>query len=178
MSLGKVRCDGLGWGFALAFTVHVAAPGVAATVCAYQFGGEWRWALVPASVLAYVPLVWLVRSAFEKRRRIEALDVLATTGWQSMATVLSVERLLGNSKSNGQRFGRARLVMRVAPPGRAPWDVENVAWYSMSELKALGQGSIVDLSLSHADVREVVVLRVHPPAYAATAPQVGFVGMF
>ena len=177
MSLGKVRCDGVGWWFALAFTVHAAVPGVAAPVCAQPFGREWRWALVPASVLAYIPLAWLVRSAFTKRRRIQELDHLAATGWQTPATVLSFQRLLGHAKSNGRRYGRVKLVMRVQPPGRAPWDVENVAWYASDELAELGQGAMVDLAVSHADVRDVVVLRVHPVARVAHAPQVGFVGM-
>lgn len=162
MELAKDRHDGLGWYFGLFFLVHAAVPGVAASAAAYEFGGDRQALWLAASALAYLPLLLVVRAALAKKRRIEATARVLAEGVRGTADVLSVERLLGNSKSSGRRFARAASRLLVHLPGEAPYEVETRAWYGVGELSKLVPGALANVAVDPGDRTQVVVIDAGP----------------
>lgn len=167
--LAVERCDGLGWGFGLAFLIHAAAPGVAATVLALQFGKENAVPLALASVLAYFPVWLVVRGALRKKARIERLRAVIASGTRAWADIVAAEPMMGSTKAGGRRFRKAQVFLKVEVPGFMPHDVETSDWYPSSDIQRLTPGTRVPVVVAADNPDEVVIFEV--PATPVWAPQ-------
>jgi hypothetical protein len=158
--LAVERCDGLGWGFGLAFLIHAAAPGVAATVLALQFGKEHAVPLAAASVLAYIPVWLVIRGALRKKARIERLRGVIAHGTRAWADIVASEPMMGSTKSGGRRYRKALVFLKVEIPGFTPHDVETRAFYPSSDIQRLTPGTRVPVVVAPDNPNEVVIFEV------------------
>ncbi|NUO51744.1 MAG: hypothetical protein HOV80_23070 [Polyangiaceae bacterium] len=176
--LAVERCDGLGWGFGLAFLIHAAAPGVAATVLALQFGKENAIPLAAASAIAYFPIWLVLRGALRKKARIERLRGVITNGTRAWADIALAEPMMGSTKSGGRRYRKAHVFLKVEVPGFMPHDVETRDWYPSSDIQRLTPGTRVPVVVAPDNPNEVVIFEVPAtPIWAPSSPMQGFGGV-
>lgn len=175
--LAVERADGLGWWFALAFLVQAAMPGVAATGLAINFGKEYAVPLALASVLAYFPIWLVVRGALRKKKKIERLRTVLSSGHRAWGDIVHVELLSGRTKSGGRRYRSAVVFLKVEVPGFAPHDVETSHWYPAADIARLTPGTRVPVVVAPDNHNEAVIFDVPAtPIYVQqqSSPMVGF----
>jgi hypothetical protein len=155
--------------------IHAAAPGVAATVLALQFGKEYAIPLALASVLAYIPILLVLRAAFRKKARIERLRHVIANGTRAWADIVAAEPMMGSTKSGGRRYRKALVFLKVEVPGFMPHDVETRDWYPSSDIQRLTPGTRVPVVVAPDNPNEVVIFEVPAsPIWGGQSPMQPF----